>query len=404
MGIGRIERQDRKQPADLPGALVIGGDFQGLGVLQSLARHGVRTLLIDNELSIGRFSRYKGKMRACPSVRDEKGFVSFLTALASEESLRGWVVYPNNDETVRVLSRHKDELESVYTVPVGPWDRVKHIYDKRLTYGLAERVGVAIPVTRYPLNSDALAGIDLEFPVIVKPAIRDHFYARTKCKAVKAETKDELARAYEWASGIVPPSEVMVQELIPAGTSGLFSLGALFKEGRLLAKVVARRLRQHPVDFGHATTYALTVDIPELEELGARVLAAAGYYGLAEVEFMRDPRDDKFKLLEINARVWGWHTLGRAAGIDLPYLLYLDAAGMRVPPMEQPGQGVKWLRPITDVPTAMGEIMRGRMGAAEYLGTLRGCRELAPPLCLDDPLPFLMEFVIAPYLWKKRGF
>ena len=62
----------------------------------------------------------------------------------------------------------------------------------------------------------------------------------------------------------------MIQELIPGGSSHLFSVGSFYKDGDFLGKVVARRARQHPMDFGHATTYAETVDEPELEEITKR--------------------------------------------------------------------------------------------------------------------------------------
>lgn len=40
------------------GALVVGGDFQGLGIVRSLGRQGVPVCVIDDEASIARFSRY----------------------------------------------------------------------------------------------------------------------------------------------------------------------------------------------------------------------------------------------------------------------------------------------------------------------------------------------------------
>ena len=54
--------------------------------------------------------------------------------------------------------------------------------------------------------------------------------------------------------------------------------------------MVARRSRQHPPEFGRASTYVETVDLPELEEPPLRFLRAIGYYGLVEVEYKRDPR------------------------------------------------------------------------------------------------------------------
>ena len=58
-----------------------------------------------------------------------------------------------------------------------------------------------------------------------------------------------------------------------------------------------------------------------------RFLKAVDYHGLAELECKRDPRDGPAKLLDVNARTWGYHSIGTAAGVDFPYLLYRDQLG-----------------------------------------------------------------------------
>ena len=386
------------------GALVIGGDFQGLGVLRSLKKRGTPTFLIDRELCIGRFSRHKDKFLRCPDVGDKCGFLEFLKRLAEKENLWGWVVYANDDETVRFLSQNKRELERFYKIPVPEWEIIKNIYNKKLTYQLAEEINIPIPKTFYPKNIGNLSRLNLEFPVIIKPAIRDHFYRKTKLKAIKALNREELLKGYQEVCAIIDPSEVMIQELIPGRASNLYSLGAFFKDGKMIAKVIAKRSRQHPMEFGHATTYAETVNIPVLQEIGTKMLKALNYYGLAEVEFMCDPRDEQYKLIEVNGRVWGWHTLAGAAGVDLPYLQYQDLIGENIATNGAFTEGVKWIRPITDIPTVALEIIRRKMRFRDYFTSLKGKKEVAPNFSLADPLPFLMEFILLPYLWRKRGF
>jgi predicted ATP-grasp superfamily ATP-dependent carboligase len=144
------------------------------------------------------------------------------------------------------------------------------------------------------------------------------------------------------------------------------------------------------------------VDVPELEETARKILRAMKYHGLSEVEFMLDPRDSKYKLLEVNARLWGWQSLAIAAGVDLPYLSYLDMLGEKI---SQNGfaVGVKWIRLVTDVPTVMIELCKGRMTLNDYFRSLRGKKHFAV-LSMAEPLPFFAELVILPYLWKRRGF
>jgi D-aspartate ligase len=70
-----------------------------------------------------------------------------------------------------------------------------------------------------------------------------------------------------------------------------------------------------------------SIELPIIEELSQRFLKAIDYYGLVEVEFKLDPRDGEYKLLDVNARSWGFHSLGSAAGVDFSYMLYADQIG-----------------------------------------------------------------------------
>ena len=384
------------------GVVVIGGDYQGLGVIRSLGRQGIPVYLLDSGACIGVASKFTTKFFRCPSLNDENLFLEFLLSLAEEEKLNNWVVYPTDDETVRVLSINKRLLEKYYNIPTPDWAVSQILYNKKLTYKLAERINIDIPRTVYPKDIGEVSQIDLAFPVIVKPVSQGKFYKKTKKKALKARDKRELIEIYKKTEALIDNSEIMIQEVITGGPENLFSFCSLFKEGIPLAKLVAKRSRQHPMDFGRASTFVETVDIPELEELGTKFLNAINYYGLSEVEFMWDPRDKRYKLLEINARTWGWHTLGGIAGVDFPLLLFKNLMGEEVR-SNSFRKGVKWIRILTDAPLGFKEILKGKLMINDYLLSLKGEKEYAV-WSLRDPLPFVMEFLLLPYLWKTRGF
>jgi len=272
------------------GAVIIGGDYQGLGILRSLARRNIPVCLLDSEFCIGKFSRYKKRFVKCPNPTDEVFFSNFLLDLAEKESINDWIVYPTNDEAVYFLAKYKKQLEGHYRIPTPSWDVVKFAYDKRLTYQLAQEFGIAMPKTFYPRNLDEIQQLNLEFPVIIKPSIKPKFYSKTKLKAIRVNNKKELIEEFKKTASIIDSSEIMIQELIPGGPRYLFSFCSLFKNGKALAKVTARRARQHPMDFGHASTFVETVNIPEIDEIGSKILKAMNYFGLSEVEFMQDPR------------------------------------------------------------------------------------------------------------------
>lgn len=385
-----------------PGAIVIGGHFHGLGVVRALARQGIPVILLDHENSAGKFSRYITTFYRCPSARHSEALYEFLIDLSHKKALKSWVIFPTDDETVFFLSKHKSPLESLYCIPTPPWEVTKYAYNKKLTYQLAESIGLPIPKTFYPNSKADLVSMDIPFPAIIKPAVMRSFFLKTHKKVIPVENRESLLKAYEYALNFLPPEEILIQERIPDVSKNLYSFSPFIKNGEVLARVVVQRIRQHPMDFGHATTYAVTQDVPILEKLGEKILSAMNFYGICEVEFIRDPRDGIFKLLEINPRIWGWHTIAIRAGVNLPYLLYLDQIGIETR-IADFRKNIKWIREITDVPTVLLELIKGRMSIKEYLVSLKGEKELAV-FSWDDPLPFLGELFRLPYLLKQRGF
>ena len=118
---------------------------------------------------------------------------------------------------------------------------------------------------------------------------------------------------------------------------------------------------------------------------------------------MWDPRDRQYKLIEINPRPWGWHTLAIGAGVDLPYLLYRDMLGEEVTQNGAIPRQAKWIRLITDTPTVAPALLKGRIRLTDYIRSLKGKKQFAV-FSIKDPLPFIVELLMLPYLWKKRGF
>jgi predicted ATP-grasp superfamily ATP-dependent carboligase len=384
------------------GAIVLGGEFHGLGIARSLGRHGVPVCVIDDEYSISRYSRYVTHAERVPDLRDEAKTIETLLDVGRRNGLDGWVLYPIRDEMVAALSRNRQTLQTMFRVPTPRWSSIQTVWDKRNTYRLAAELGIPTPRTWYPQHVEDLDAIDVESPLAIKPAIKEHFVYATKSKAWRANNRTELRKRFLDAAAIVPAGEVMVQELIPGDGRQQYAYCAFFKNGHAIGSMTVRRRRQHPPEFGRASTFVETVEAPELAELSCRFLRAIDYYGLVEVEYKLDPRDGVFKLLDVNARAWGYHTLGFQAGVDFPYLQFLDQLGLPVP-VCQTRPGVRWIRLVTDIPTAVVEMLGGRLAWRELLKSLRTF-QIESVFCREDLLPGLVELALIPYLYIKRGF
>jgi len=312
------------------------------------------------------------------------------------------VLYPTRDETVAAFARYRTLLAEFFCVPTPGWDTMQWVWDKRNTYQLANELGIPTPRTWYPSDERDLEQIDADPPFAVKPAIKEHFFYATKAKAWRANNRAELKKLFQRAAAQVEPGEVMIQDLIPGDGLQQFAYCAFFKAGRAIGSMVVRRRRQHPPEFGRASTFVETIDLTLLEDLSTRFLRAIDYYGLVELEYKLDPRDGQYKLLDVNGRTWGYHTLGPGAGVDFPYMLFADQTGESVKPCRG-RSGVRWIRLTTDLPTGILEILKGRENWYTYFRSLSEC-DVEAVFSWKDPLPGIAELALLPYLWVRRGF
>jgi D-aspartate ligase len=393
---------DPAHSAQPVGAIVVGGDYQGLGIVRSLGRHGVPVCIIDDEHSIARFSRYATHSVRTASLRDERQTVDIVRDIGRRLGLDGWVLYPTRDETVAAFSRYKASLSEQFRVPTPDWSTMQWVWDKRNTYRLAGELGIATPRTWYASTLEEVEAIQVDGPLAIKPAIKEHFVYATKAKAWRVNTKAELRQLFERAAGHVGAGEVMIQDLIPGGGEQQFAYCAFFKDGRAMASMVVRRRRQHPPEFGRASTFVEAIELPVLETLSERFLRAINYYGLVELEYKLDPRDGQYRLLDVNGRTWGYHTLGTGAGVDFPHLLYSDQMGEAIEP-RRGRAGVSWIRLVTDLPTGLVEVLGRRLDWRQYLRSLRDF-QVEAVFNREDPLPGVVELFLLPYLSVKRGF
>lgn len=377
-----------------PPAVVL-GVFIGpneIGVARYLGRRGVPVLMMDNNRhGFAVPSRYAAKMLCPDPHHDEAGFVHQLERVGRELPQKA-VLFPGRDDYVLPVAAAAARLGEHFLMPFSALPVMARMLDKWQQIEGARRAGVDTPHSVLLLSAGDMAGAadDVPFPAILKPTTPQAGQRHLGAKVLLLGTAAELPAAYEKASVCGP---LLLQEYIPGEDDETYYLGSyLDAESRPLAVFTGRRLRQYPRGFGAARS-AESVWVPEVADAGLRLLRELRFHGVSHVEFKRDRRDGRFKLMEVNARHYGTHSLAAACGVDLSFVAYADALGRPIIAPRQ-REGVKLLMASRDFVASPQEILRGELTLPEWLTSLRGTR-LDGVFSFDDPLPGVAGFVHA---------
>jgi D-aspartate ligase len=372
-----------------PPAVVLQSSFaNGLGVIRDLGREGVPVVALDsNPRALGFISRYAASVVAPDPADDEEEFVAGLEALGRELPQPA-VVFPTHDEYVWAVSRHAERLEPFFRIPFSSWETMHRVADKEEQLRAAWRAGVDTPRTVFIRSRDELDGAarDIPFPAVFKPVESLAFKRRFGRPVLVIPARGELAEVYRRVDDC---GTLMLQEIVPGGDDELYTVGSyLDAASRPLAIFTGRKLRQHPRTFG-TCRFAESVWLPDLAAAAVHLLAELRFHGVSQVEFKRDPRDGSYKLMEVNARHWLWHSLAARCGVNLSLTAYRDAIGE--PSVSAPQKdGARWILTLKDTADSLMEIRRGELTAGAWLGSL-GATRIDGVLALDDPVPGLVN-------------
>jgi predicted ATP-grasp superfamily ATP-dependent carboligase len=311
-----------------------------LSAARSLGSRGVRTLVAEKtRFSPAAFSRYCGKSLTYPDpVKAPAAFYQWLTATLRANP--GSVLFPMDDGIMDLVMSHREELDKLANLPLPPPDSYRIAADKGETAKLAMAAGVACPRTFFPEGPEDLAEAarGLGFPLVVKPRRSS---GSRGIRVVKNEA--ELERVYRQIDAGFPLP--LLQEYIPQGVR--YDVCLLYnKESIPKYGFVQKEIRHFPLGMGPSTVQE-SVEAPHLIDQAIRLLRAVPWYGIAEVEFMVDPRDGVAKLMEINPRFWNSLHLAYLSGVDFAWGLYRLAMEGDVEEIREYRTGVmcRWLLP-----------------------------------------------------------
>jgi predicted ATP-grasp superfamily ATP-dependent carboligase len=328
------------------GVIVLGGHVQGLGITRIYGKQGIPVVVLyATKFNLARHSKY------CQQFFHfkENELLDFLLSGHFRAQFQDYSILPTNDKYVEILSTNKKQLSKFYKVGVEDWSVTEICYNKRLAYDAAMDVDLPIAQTQMPSKFEDIIFEEIEYPCIIKPAVMHGFYAHFKTKVFFCNSKEELVSSYKKAIEFIPENEIIIQQIIEGASDHLYSACILMNKGELINYFVGRRARQHPPDFGNATTFAQIVDNDLLIEESLKLLKHIEYNGICEVEYKYDPSVDKYYFLEVNPRTWKWHSIAERANVNILENYYNLLNNMPIKPQKKIEKATS-RHLITDIP------------------------------------------------------
>jgi predicted ATP-grasp superfamily ATP-dependent carboligase len=374
-----------------PGAVVIGGYVNGLGLVRALAARGVPTaVVVTKPYDIAHASRWVESFDVAYGIEERPDLLlEVLERRAVDWS--GWALFPTNDEALASLARHHERLSSTFRVVAPGWSVTRSLVDKSLMLEAARSIGASVPHLYGPAVEATAAGERIQFPVVVKPVAGYRFFARFGCKLFVARDRAELRRctARLAEAGL----EAQVFDLVPGSDSRIYAYCTYVDtRGKHFDGLTVHKLRQGPPFFGVARAAELVDTDPALRELSDELLRQIGFRGgIAVTEFKLDPRDEAFRFIEVNGRSVVYNGLLRRGGLDLAGLAWSDHVldGVRsVRPKGWPGV---WVNLHADLLYSTFYRGPGRVGLADFVAPYRRPR-MDAVWSVRDPGPFVAQW------------
>ncbi|MXP41376.1 hypothetical protein GRI75_06940 [Altererythrobacter soli] len=373
--------------------ILLGGRENTVAMVRNFGRLGVRVYVSGSRGCRAMRSRYCRGSFAVPGGTSAREYWRDLLTVRLRHSLAGAVVIANCDESMAFLASHDAELRPFYRLEeFSPALRLAML-DKFETLKLAQAAG--LPTPRFWRMDRELEVADIQdelsFPLMVKPLDTARFSAQFGRKLFivesgigEVEDKVALCRAHGHA--------VMLVEMIPGPDKVLSSYYTYRTDtGRFLYDYTKTVVRRWPVNRGGATLHR-TKQCPETARLGRQLFQRIGWAGIANVEFKRDARDGKLKIIEVNGRFTAAHRLVTESGAPIDLAVYCHLTGQRLPAFSTNYRRLRLWYPLQDLLALRDLRRRGELSLREWLRSITRERILLPYFSMRDPLPGLEDF------------
>ena len=285
---------------------------------------GDKVVATDMQLSAPALQVADVKLQV-PAVYDPK-YVEITLQICKEQKIDALLSL--NDLELPILAENKAmfEAEGVKVIVSDP-SVIDIAFDKYKTAQWVESLGLKSPKT-YVRLEDALETGELHFPLFMKPrwgsgSIGLESIADMKELDIYYHLLMKKIKKTILATASVGDEYIMIQEKLTGNEFGLDVMNDL--EGNNVAVSVKQKLAMRAGE----TDKAVTIDLPEVREIGRKIGTALKHVGNLDVDVMQNEKGE-YCVLELNPRFGGGFPFSYEAGVNLPKAIIEWVKGNKV--------------------------------------------------------------------------
>ena len=373
-----------------PPVVIAGLNDAALSIVRSLGRKRIYVIGLYDGNSPSYYIRSKYCSKKLKSALSGEPLVDILINKVAKNLEETAVLFCTNDHSVLTISKYEEQLRPFFKFVLPSYEVTSGQISKREFHKFAVSNSFLVPNTFFTNGAEEIEKVaeKISFPCVIKPEFRDRKWEeKVPVKVLYAESKQDflnLIREYQ-----IHQTSLVVQEWIDGDDAEVyFCLLYINRNHKPLAVCVARKLRQYPHLTG-STSVAETVLLPEIAVESLRLLNTAGCVGFCSVEFKKSIKDGRYYITE--------PTIGRpdtqegiclSAGIDIPWIAYLDAIGQDLVPSGEFKKGIKWINEPLEFYTFQNYFRNG-FRLRDFMSIYKGSRRSYALWAHDDPVPAL---------------
>ncbi|MBL1206355.1 MAG: hypothetical protein D8M58_13190 [Calditrichaeota bacterium] len=332
----------------------------------------------------------KGLTLPNPAKHPEKTLEGLLK-IADEYGERLPLFY-TNDAQLQLISENYDLFNEKFKVNLPSQEVINAGLYKHIFNGLVKKYDLPIPPTFH--RDEIMDGTELDYPVIIKPTSRIHWFNSQVIKEIGSQQKVLLINSLEefvYYRDKINAEEIdyIIQKYIPGPESNILSYHSFFDENsEPLTSYCGRKVRTYPYDYGLSCYLALVKD-ENVIRTSIDMLKKIEFRGPIKIDYKLDEDTGKIYLLEINPRYNMWHYLGAKSGINLPALAYEYHLGNKnISCPTEYRTDIKWLSAFQDFQVFREMKEKNLISSLGWIKSLQG-KKIYQTYAPDDLKPVL---------------